>query len=498
VKTAEAAAENYGDDNKKNEGQDDNDKEMEREPSKAEKAEIKKVMKDKDLSKKEKKKKLKRIKAKYDKEHADAKEVAAAKEDTVEIKDSAVKETPAFQYSPQRSQRKEEVQERSASSPLKEAPPPKEEEWQPAQIRPRQQNSITANDQSQKSISPVPSHRNSSSNLSKDVMAPLENEELQTDRTPMKKLVKMMEKDDPLLDVLKLDGRKKIKPEDWELFFQSLENNNSLTHLSISRCELSDEIVVNLVLALVDNVSLIALKLSSNKGLTDDTGKGFIKVLTQSNKTLKKLDLSKTKISKKALDKISGIMEKRDDQKKIMRAQDLRQSKILDLLSFSASDNVAAERKMSELLAESDDEGIGGSVHSGKSGRSGKSGLSGTSGRRQSAAGRGAGNMRGSMRGSGSQVVGFRASQVGGRGRGNPALRGSTTALRASVTARSMAQLGGDSLGADSKKIKEQRKMKGECEDCGQRCFLKSMFKSTPLTIPNVVYEGRCLKCNPM
>jgi len=80
---------------------------------------------------------------------------------------------------------------------------------------------------------------------------------------------------------------------------------------------------------------------------------------------------------------------------------------------------------------------------------------------------------------------------MGGRGRGNPA-------LRASLTARNMAQLGGDSLGADSKKVKEQRKMRGECEDCGQRCFLKSMFKSTPLTIPNVVYEGRCLKCNPM
>ena len=316
-------------------------------------------------------------------------------------------------------------------------------------------------------------------------MAPLENEELQTDRTPMKKLVKMMENNDPLLDVLKLDGRKKIKPEDWESFFQSLENNTSLTHLSISRCELSDDAAVNLVLALVENETLIVLKLSSNKGLTDDTGKGFIKVLTQSNKTLKKLDLSKSKVSKKALDKIRGIMEKRDDQKKINRAQDLRQSKIIDLLSFSAGDNVAAKR-MSELLADSDDEGNDASVHSGKSGKSGKSG------RRQSVrSGPGRGSLRGSQHGSGRQLGSMRSSQIGGRGRGG-------AALRSSITARNMAQLGGDSLTGDSKKIKEQRKMKGEFEDCGQRCFVKTMFKSTPITIPNAVYEGRCLKCNPM
>jgi hypothetical protein len=478
VKTVEAAAEDYDSDNDADEGQgqDDSDKEMEREPSKEERAEIKKITKDKNLSKKEKKKMIKRVKAKYDKKNTQAKRTDA-KEGT------AAKETTASQYVPQKSQRRKEgVQERSAS------PLPKEGE---------RQDSIKANDLSLKSISPLPSNHTSSSNLLKDVMAPLESEELeseelQTDRTPMKKLVKMMEKNDPLLDVLKLDGRKKIKPEDWESFFQSLESNNSLTHLSISRCDLTDEIVVNLVLALVDNETLIALKLSSNKGLTDDTGKGFIKVLTQSNKTLKKLDLSKTKVSKKALDKISGIMEKRDDQKRIARMQDLRQSKILDLLSFSAGDNIAAERKMSELLAESDDEGNDASVRSGQSGLSGKSGRSG---RRQSVrsapgsnAGRGLGNMRGSLC----------ASQIGGRGRGGAALRSSTTALRTSITARSMAQLGGDSLGADSKKLREQRKMKGECEDCGQRCFLKSMFKSTPLTIPNVVYEGRCLKCNPM
>ncbi len=62
------------------------------------------------------------------------------------------------------------------------------------------------------------------------------------------------------------------------------------------------------------------------------------------------------------------------------------------------------------------------------------------------------------------------------------------------------AQLGGDlaNVGADATKLKEQRKMRGECEICGQKCFTKTMFKSIPLTVPNAVYEGRCLKCDPM
>ena len=506
-----AAAQDHSYDNIEGEEQvqDDYAEEDNREPSKEEQEEKKKVMKDKTLSKKEKKKKLKRIKAKYDKLNNND-----TRDDVEEV--AAVEASVGLQYVPISSKRKGDEQHKIQGRHT--SPPPSEEgEWQPAKINPLQRNSSTDvavaskkdtewqpatiiprsqnsfNDQLQLSTSPPPSNNTGSNNVSKDVMAPLEDKELQTDRTPMKKLVKMMENNDPLLDVIKLDGRKKIKEDDWEAFFTSLEDNNSLTHLSISRCDLTDEIALNLVLALVENVSLVALKLTSNKGITDETAKGFIKVLNQSNKTLKKLDLSKTKVSKKALDKISGIMDKRDDQKKIAKLQDLRSSKILDLLSYSAGDNIAAERKMSETNEDSDDDGIEESVHSGKSGKSGISGRSGTSGRRQ-----GVGGMRASKAG------GFRASQIGGRGGGaalrssTSALRASSTAMRASMTARNMAQLGGDSIGADSNKIREQRRMKGECEDCGQRCFLKSMFKSTPLTIPNVVFEGRCLKCNPM
>ena len=41
-------------------------------------------------------------------------------------------------------------------------------------------------------------------------------EHIPTDRTPMKKIIRKLSEDDPSLTVLKLDGRKKIKPEDWE------------------------------------------------------------------------------------------------------------------------------------------------------------------------------------------------------------------------------------------------------------------------------------------
>ena len=416
------------------------------------------MMKDKSLSKKDKKKMIKKIKAKYDKEMATTTQDNVNAEANVEA-EAINNDVVNFQYAP-KSKPASKVQERS--------------------------------------ISPLPLHSNntSSSSIPKDLMAPLEDEGLQTDRTPMKKLVKMMETNDPLLDVLKLDGRKKVKPEDWEAFFQSLESNNSLTHLSISRCDLSDEIAVNLVLALVENETLVALKLSSNKGLTDETGKGFIKVLTQSNKTLKKLDLSKTRVSKRAHERINGIMEKRDNQKKLTMMQEMRQNKIKELLSFSAGDNVAAKRLSEQVLAESDDEGNDGSVYSGRSGKSGRrqSVRTGAAGRgmNRTASGR---QLAASMRAS-KRSLNASGQSLNLSGHGLNASRGA--GMRSSMTARTMAQLGGDSLGADTKKIREQRNLKGECEDCGQRCFQKTMFKSTPLTIPNVVYEGRCLKCNPM
>jgi cell fate regulator YaaT (PSP1 superfamily) len=71
--------------------------------------------------------------------------------------------------------------------------------------------------------------------------------------------------------------------------------------------------------------------------------------------------------------------------------------------------------------------------------------------------------------------------------------------LRASVTARTMAQLGEDitNVGVDISKLREQRKFRGECDMCGRKCYTKTLFKTTPLTIQNMVENGRCLKCNP-
>ena len=86
-----------------------------------------------------------------------------------------------------------------------------------------------------------------------------------TNRDPIKQLVPRLNRNDPSLTVLKLDGRKQIAGQDWTSLFESIEKNSSLTHLSIARCELNDSLCVALMLALVENETLIELRLSSNK-----------------------------------------------------------------------------------------------------------------------------------------------------------------------------------------------------------------------------------------
>ena len=309
--------------------------------------------------------------------------------------------------------------------------------------------------------------------------------DMATDRTPIKRLIKMIKSDDPSLTVLKLDGRKKIKSDDWESLFESLEDNATITHLSISRCDIEDSMAVSLVLALVENETLVELQLNSNKGLTDDTGKGFVKVLRQSNSTLKKLGLLKTKVTKKSTNELNAILQERDDPKEKDKVQVEREEKLKALLSFSASDAIAKEaaattldvsnRSESNLLDEPDT-----TKKKGKKKKDNWKTMSDSTALVTAGRGRGGRGSRASMR----------------AGRGSN--RQST--LRASMTAQQMAQLGGDlaNVGADANKIKEQRKARGECETCGQKCYNKTMFKSTPLTVPRLVYEGRCLKCNPM
>ncbi len=146
-----------------------------------------------------------------------------------------------------------------------------------------------------------------------------------TDRTPIKKLIEKLNDDDASLTVLKLDGRTQIKASDWKSLFQSLESNSTVTHLSISRCKINDEVATDLVLAMVVNETMVGLRLNHNEGLTDETGKGFIKVLRQSNSTIKQLEVNRTKITKKQ--ELNTLLEERDHAKVDNRHQKQTKSK---------------------------------------------------------------------------------------------------------------------------------------------------------------------------
>lgn len=231
------------------------------------------------------------------------------------------------------------------------------------------------------------------------------------------------------------------------------------------------------------------------------TGKGIIKVLKESNTTLKQVDLSKTKVKKSTLKEIQQMMNERDEDKQRAKAQRLRDSKVMSILNKAASDFIndsdlesdngtASENSREESFQMSRTSSFCASNNSLKksyiSNKSNKSAASNASSK-QSASSKGSKN--------GSRAGSFQKGRVLGRaGRG-------AGAMRASVTARQMATMGGDlvsGVGADAKTMREKRKLRGECLMCGQKCFEKKLFKTTPLTIPHKVFEGRCLKCNPM
>lgn len=56
-----------------------------------------------------------------------------------------------------------------------------------------------------------------------------------------------------------------------------------------------------------------------------------------------------------------------------------------------------------------------------------------------------------------------------------------------------------DSTGSvmSSEALADMRKKQGKCASCGQRCFKKKVLKLIPLTIPDLVDNGKCLKCGP-
>lgn len=46
--------------------------------------------------------------------------------------------------------------------------------------------------------------------------------------------------------------------------------------------------------------------------------------------------------------------------------------------------------------------------------------------------------------------------------------------------------------------LEEQRRKRGECVRCGQKCFQKKLFKMIPITEHGKVENGRCLNCHPL
>ena len=302
-------------------------------------------------------------------------------------------------------------------------------------------------------------------------------------KTPMIEFIQKVKSNSPSLTTILLDGREGVSSDEWTELFDALEENNYLTHLSVANCGIVDEVAVSLVLALVENETLISLNLSRNPGLSDSTGKSLLKVLKQSNPVIKVVNIEGTMISPKVSRKIQDIIDDRDDVKRLEKAQEARKKKISQLLAFSASDEVTpTSNRLSQRLLEIEKDAEADIAKSARKSKSvsshGSDGKSNTSKRTP-----------GKMNRRGSDV----SSKDGSGGRRRKS-RSSAAAARSQ-----MANLGGSILaGKSMEAVREDRKLRGECETCGQKCFQKTMFKTTPLTIPDAVYEGRCLKCDPM
>lgn len=236
-------------------------------------------------------------------------------------------------------------------------------------------------------------------------------------------------------------------------------------------------------------VLMVTLPCLYHQGLTDETGKGLLNVF-KVNTTLKVVNASRTKFSKRVVEELETQL----DQRKKRRAsiQDERENKIKNLLSFSASDLVKLDQEASKVEEEKGLNGISSKSKKMNNDSSKKSSNSKSSDKSdvslirklqstESMNPRASTNLRAS--------TARRRTTVGDNNRNS---------ARASMTAKNMAQLGGDNImnvGVDMSKLREQRKFRGECESCGQKCFTKTLFKTTPLTVPNLVDGGRCLRC---
>ncbi len=309
-------------------------------------------------------------------------------------------------------------------------------------------------------------------------------------------LIRLLRFNDPSLSSLILDGRG-FDEVSWEGLFDSIEENTRVTELSLVNCNLEDSSLATLILALVENETLISIDLSYNEDLTDETGDALRKVLRQGNAIVKKINIEGTSISLETSDKIQTILHERDDAVKLAKLQEARQAKIMALLAFSASSEVEQNRRIS-MGDEGDDDAhtlpkrrLNSSVSSTMSQRSGSSSKSSSSksiGKRSSGYGRKADAY---------SRTSSQRSNISGSSRSSPDKKKVPTAIKATRVARQMAVLGGDmnDIGKSASQLKDLRRQRGECIHCGQKCFKKTVFKSIPLSIPGKVDEGRCLSC---
>lgn len=316
--------------------------------------------------------------------------------------------------------------------------------------------------------------------------------------TPMSDFIRKVKDDDPSLTTIMLDGRKDVPDDEWTQLFDGLEENALLTHLSVANCGLNDDVCVSLALALVENETLTSLILSNNSKLTDSTGKSLLKVLKQSNPVLKKVAIDGTSISRRYLKKIQNVLDDRDETKRLEKVQAARQKKIKELLAFSASDDVSpSSQRLSQRLLEIEQDGEekdppksvrSGSSNSSDKSKDTKSKSTARKKHRQT-------SMESAAFTSFSSTVSATSNSRKKKGGTNAHLKSS---VQASMTARrAMANLGGDmtQVGKSMVQVRETRALRGECPECGIKCFNKTMFKSVPLTVPGKVLEGRCLKC---
>ena len=333
-------------------------------------------------------------------------------------------------------------------------------------------------------------------------------------------LTNQLKSNDPNLTVINLDGFTSAKTGEWMRIFETLEYNSHLESLSVANCRLEDDDAVALVLSLVENETLKTIILGQNPGLTDGTGRALFKVLKQTNAVVKKIDLDGTSISEPMQSELQTLLDDRDDAKKLKRLQQARQKKIQELLSFSASDgcNLAmsgdekdegsisiasslgtankSKKKKSKKRTKSESTASLASNSSGVDESSASAKETNTAARNRWSA---VANASAIAQGTKHKPSDGDSSYDGGSKKNTVAIKRkpTTAATKASAIAHDMAMLGGDvALGKSKKEVMEGRRLRGECINCGQRCYQRTLFKTVPLNIPGRVKEGVCLICS--